>query len=773
MPSITSWTSEFGQFTIEPSSATYQTYTLTSTTPFITNWPWVSTANAIATFTTIHATVSDAIFQLPSVLNISIATNFQLKNTGTEDILITTYSEATIFTLGVGNIVNLVVISNANDNASSWLYNQLNVSVETVANASDVAGPGLSVETGLLFPQNIVVDLDLGTGPSPYVLSPMQPNTTFVIRPAGGSILLPDATTSDIGSQMTFKNSSNGSVIIQTNSTNAYLIDLNTTSGSGAPYGNTSIALAPNECVVIQYDGPVNFPISLQTYYMYYTLAKVNQISSLLSQATLDLPSTPPVSPTVIGATVVMTDIINFFDSTGTATGTYTYNIPYPVNKVYYVTLSSSQSSDIFPEVILNFGNGGAGFQVILSYTVQIVFIFVQSNGQVVIFGAQGPGSIGFNLPALTIVGNNTTSTSPPRAFTVSEFQGEPENPLMLFPCLSCDDLQNSTYSLTNYPDSASSLTIFGKQQGFTDGDGNPVQQIKVTTGTNYSLIKQSFDTTGTYPLVHIASPVGVKNVRFDTSYTDGGDGNFKPTITLTSNVDSNYGASFIVVPADISTNYRGVVTQLANGVDSTSFNIFTQYPDINGKPISAWYSQVTGVTETGIKQYYNSGGGTWMRPELVGTVASLGTNNNSIATIKDINDVEATVTALAATVTANEGAAQQFSLVDSGGNSWFINAISINGTFPTSRAVLNGTISFSIPSGSNSYTVNIVSGGILTGAPIVGIDAAVSLPDPSQYSNFGVLDIHNSGNNLVLQTNNLSGSSIPIAVIFTMNVFV
>lgn len=655
---MTKWNSEFGQFTIESATNTYAEYTLTSTNPFVTNWPWSSITNPICSFTNIGASIVDTVFQLPSVLNaISIATNFQLKNVGTEPIAITTYTGATIFTLGIGNIVNLIVINTTSDNASSWQYNQLNVTVETVANASDVAGPGLGVESGLLFPQNEVQDLDLTgtTSISPYVIATMMPNTTFVIRPGGGYILLPDATTTDVGSQMTIKNSSNGSVIILTDTINAYFIDLNTTiSGVGAPYGNSQIVLAPNEAVVIEYTGVVSFPITSQNYYMYYTLAKVNQISSLLAQTTIDLPSIPPLSPTVIGATIILTDIFNFFDSTGTATGTYTYEVPFPVSKFYFVTLTSSQSEADFPTVILNFAEGGPGFQVILNFDIQFVLIFVQYNGQVIIFGAQGGGGIGSEIPPLTIVGNNTTSTAPAEPYTTSEYQGSPTDPLMLFPCLSCSDLQNAVYTLTNYPNSASSTSIYGQQTGYTDTNGNPVQTMGVTNGTINSFLTTYFDSTGSYPNNILRSSLNPNNFSgvisgYDTNnnpistmqstnavgngvlssllYLAAADSVFKPSLNISGAYGSDYSFLISGAPNTLSP-YYGYVTSIQNVVTSGTYSNFLQYVDANNNPLNLWFIEAASSLQTGIQLYNN--GTNWMMPELLGNYSTLGTTSNS-----------------------------------------------------------------------------------------------------------------------------------------------
>jgi len=773
------WNSVFGEFTVEPTNATIGAYSLTSTNPFIMNWSWNGTQNVVCTYTNLSASIAGTNIQLPSVLNASIGWNFQFKNTGTQSIAINTYTGANIFNLGVGNIANIIVVSTINDNAASWQYNQLNVTVQTVASASAVAGPGLSVTSGLLFPQQQVVTLDLSaTTPSaPYLLNSIDPNTTYVIRPNGGYILLPDAGTSDIGSQITFKNSANGSVVILTNTINTYYIDINTTNfGPSVPYGNAQVVIAPNESVLIEYTGPVDFPITSMQYLMYYTVAKVNQPSNLLAQTTIDLPALPPVGSITLGATVVMTDVINFYDSTGIATGTYNYIVPYPVNKIYYVALISSQPSSTFPTVILNFASGGLGHQLILNYTQQSAIIYVALDGQVVVFGASGSGGGGSGtIPAYTLVGNNTSSVAPAAPHSTADYQGSIAAPAMLFPCFSCADLQNAVYNITNYPDGAGTPTIFGRQRGYTDGNGNPVQNMYITNGTESAEFLQEYDATGAFPNNKITASTNVNisaeaTIGYDinnnpytsflttsvageyasivTNYGDGGDAVLKPQYNLTNTLGSNtYSTSISSAVNGVANNYNGFYTQVYSQIDNATFNVIEQYPDVNNNMYSSWYSAISSTATTGIKLYNDDVN--WMMPEIIGDVATLGNTAQSIATYSGFKST-------------------QFVSGD-----WIIQ-VAGSAFFPVDPAFtglyISGTLNnANIVNGGGSFDLDLVALGVLSG-PITGTRAgsASIVSGYSVSSTIGISCSMSSSNFLSINKANL-GATVTSAITFAI----
>lgn len=134
----------------------------------------------------------------------------------------------------------------------------------------------------------------------------------------------------------------------------------------------------------------------------------------------------------------------------------------------------------------------------------------------------------------------------------------------------------------------------------------------------------------GLYTEAQILSTNGIVNnsSALTSTYTDPGNGIFKPYISTSVSDPVGYAANFSaggMGPA----GYEGFISEMYNQINPTDYAVMQMYPDA-GSPFSAWYLSIAAVNNTGFQLEEN------IRPTLMGNLATLAKPVNAVTVFND-----------------------------------------------------------------------------------------------------------------------------------------
>lgn len=394
MSSRTTWINPFNNSQVPTTTSSVEEYTVT-TTPFILTWAWTGQPNPIAFNTILTTSTAENVVQMPPVASGQVGFATFIWNKSTTDTL--ALQDAAGNSLGVlleQSITQVVLLDTVSESVSSWGVIQLNVEVSSIIDPSTIAGQGLGVADSLLYVDWTYNEINLGESPtvSPWSMPSWTANGLYVFRFTPGEIILPATGGGDVGKMNIFKNLTNGIIIINIPN-DTYQIDINITLQNSTVIGGglSSIILAPNEAVGINYCGQVTL-LSPETQFLYSVVTKVSSNSALLQQSVILLPTTPPISqPVVLDVSTTVADVIFITDADPAlpASGGYTYLVPYPIAKVYYFAMETVNPG---VSVTIYFGSISDATSFSITPAIGLIACYVALDGTVLLINGGGGG---------------------------------------------------------------------------------------------------------------------------------------------------------------------------------------------------------------------------------------------------------------------------------------------------------------------------------------------------------------------------------------------
>lgn len=381
------YTDPFGNNLIPVANQSLQEFILLSTVDFPLSWPIQNLANVIAT-NNIFNGIGGGNIKLPEISVGARGFAAYLNNKSSSNLTIETSDGDYIFTIPVGGVAEIIL---ANANAATqilgWRYIPMNVGTLTILDPSDVASETIGVNSlGKLYTKQNVIYVDVSTLPDPistttiYPIEEMTGNDFYVANLTPCTFQLLAATQDDIGKNVSFKNMTDGVVNVMVPSGMDYYIDLNLSTDIS---GYITILVSPGETVVMVYGGVLANDGS--TYNMYYIISRTNENTSLLLDSTILLPPAPPPSPVVLSVDTTNADVIYFtdVDPSNPANGLYSYFVPYPIPKVYYIAIRSELNN---ASVLISFQQlDDPDKQVSLNANTGFTVFFVDAAGYVTV----------------------------------------------------------------------------------------------------------------------------------------------------------------------------------------------------------------------------------------------------------------------------------------------------------------------------------------------------------------------------------------------------
>ena len=615
---------------------------------FPLSWAWTGGTYPIAYNTIISdngatpPTPAQSIMYMPPAASgtAGFATFIYNKSTSNA-VTLQTYTGAALGSIAAGSVLQVILLSTANDTAASWLVMPMNVPIETITDPSSVAGQGLAVADDMLYVTYIPTEIDLSDyDDNTLTLTEWNSSYVYTFMFASGIVVLPSASGADAGKANIFKNLTNGSIYIQVPSGGEYFIDVNIILQGAtiipASYGLTTITLLPNEAMTICYNGQVTLQGSTDAY-LYTLISKVNSASALTQQAILYLPNIPPApQPQALDVSIATADVIFITDANqaAPASGSYAYLVQYPIAKIYYFGMQVVNSEVDIPTVTISFGTVTPANQVVISPSTGLVEVYVTADG-VVISAVINESALPFatQLQANTGTSTNTIISPATLAGTLTYRYTDitdTSNGVAGTGILTMGDIVDNVLTGT---------VVIGNNLVKTGAKTVITSNTPITGNTPSANVGTSID--GSYAKITANATNGIANdaANFSMTYAAAsGDTVYKPSLSLGVAIPTGtYANTFRVVPNVTANGYQGFYSNWSNSKSTISTNL-AQYTDVNGNVASEWMVLSTTTEQTGLKLYRNSGSGLWMRPELASATGTtgLGSNATSVAFLGD-----------------------------------------------------------------------------------------------------------------------------------------
>jgi hypothetical protein len=324
---MTTYVNPFTGQTINPSSVSYESLTISANTAL--DWPINGTTGIPASnIIDVTATVAGLSLALPPASQVSTGQTVLIRNVGAQPFTVTGYTGTSVVYITSG-VANYIYLTNNSTNAGVWSSTVLGASTSS-SNAADLAGYGL-LATGLTLNQNYPVTIYY----SNYTLASTDRAKFAVWGSGAGTFTLPSAATVGAGWFCMIRNNGSGILTI-------------TPVGTDTIDGNATQQLQLTESLVIVSNGTNwnTFAYGRSNSFP-YTLLSLNVTGGSLTLSSTQAANTIQEYGGTLASNqiIVLPSTVQLYTITNNTTGAYTFTVKTSV--VGGATTTVAQSSTV------------------------------------------------------------------------------------------------------------------------------------------------------------------------------------------------------------------------------------------------------------------------------------------------------------------------------------------------------------------------------------------------------------------------------------------